>query len=201
MNLNSNSALDFFDGDFIGVPDPKFCPECGVDSSNFSEAFIGDKRRGICKNCETVFYHNPAASISVMVTTGNKIAMGKIRKKHSNGSTHHFAEKWSFVNGMLEVDENYVTGAVRKTREELSLDIEVSGVLRVLTSWMSPMKNILTVIVFSKVISGELEKTEEFLEVKWISSIKEIPDMAFESERVLATKFFEGTLEILPISQ
>ncbi len=39
------------------------------------------------------------------------------------------------------------------------------------------------------------------MKIKWISSIEEIPDMAFESERILVTKFFEGTLEILPISQ
>ncbi|HEU4344631.1 MAG TPA: NUDIX domain-containing protein [Candidatus Binatia bacterium] len=89
--------------------------------------------------------------------------------------------KWVFPGGYVDRGENVSDAAVRETKEECLLDVEIASLLNVYSYARSP--NII-VVYAARVIGGELQAADESVEAKSFAS-SEIPwpDLAFDSTK------------------
>jgi len=89
--------------------------------------------------------------------------------------------KWVFPGGYVDRGESVRDAAVRETKEESQLDVELGPLLNVYSYPRSP--NVI-VVYTAEVIGGELTAADESLEAR-IFAPKEVPwgDLAFDSTK------------------
>jgi ADP-ribose pyrophosphatase YjhB (NUDIX family) len=89
--------------------------------------------------------------------------------------------KWVFPGGFVDKGERVDTAAVRETREEVNLDVEIDRLLNVYSYEDS---GVVIVAYAARVVGGELQAKDEALDAK-IFHPTQIPweDLAFRSAR------------------
>ena len=100
----------------------RFCPLCATPLEHRIPEF-DDRIRHVCPACGFVLYMNPKiAAGTIPVGRDGRIAL--IRRGVEPG-----LGKWSWPCGYVEMDEDVPSCAVRETREESGLDIELGALL------------------------------------------------------------------------
>ena len=87
---------------------------------------------------------------------------------------------WVFPGGQVEVGENLVDALVREVKEESGVNIEVGGLLAVISNtgtykWYDGITDVPTKVMLDfvcKYVSGELCTSEETTEVCWVNKEK-----------------------------
>ena len=106
----------------------KYCPFC---STPLIIEQIEHRPRPTCSSCGYVQHRNPAPTVSVLVVEGERVLLGK-RGGHPGKGT------WSLPSGYVDYEEDFITAALRETREETGLVVEVCSVLNLVSSFVSP---------------------------------------------------------------
>jgi ADP-ribose pyrophosphatase YjhB (NUDIX family) len=104
---------------------PRFCQRCG---HYLVERFIESERRTRlqCENCRFIHYMNPRVVTAVIVENGGRVLL-------QQRAIEPRAGYWTFPGGFLEIGETAEEGAVRETKAEVGLDVELDGLLGVYT--------------------------------------------------------------------
>lgn len=155
----------------IPIP-PRFCQRCGHD---LIERLIESERipRLVCEGCGFVSYMNPRVVSSVIIERDGSVVL----QQRAMGPR---AGYWTFPGGFLEVGEAAEDGAIREAREEVGLEVTLTGLHGVYTRKQA---GIVLVVYAGTCASGDpVVADAESLAVGWYAP-DEIPwdDLAFDS--------------------
>ena len=168
----------------------RFCSWCG--ECCVSEVVEGGIR-ATCTVCHGVQYKNPQPAIAVLIVDGERFVLGKrISKSLGHG-------QWCMPCGYVEFHEDYLSAAVREVKEETTLDIRVQSIISVVTNYLSPNIHSLVTVLLAEVLGGELQAADGMEEVAWFPYTGEFPEMAFEADTHIISRYFETDLPGAPV--
>lgn len=149
----------------------KFCAECGgglVESQPESE----DRPRLVCQTCGYIHYINPKVVVATIPTFEDRIVLLRRGIEPRRGA-------WTFPAGFMEYGESAEEAAIRETKEETNLDVELEGILGVFSRNEIGLVNI---VYRARVVRGETALNREATEIRFVTP-EEIPweELAFPS--------------------
>lgn len=149
----------------------RFCPRCGGDLEK-RVVKATEPKRLVCLNCSFIFYQDPKVVAGTIFTLDGGIVLLKRGVEPAMG-------KWVFPGGYVDRGESVQEAAVRETREESQIDVQLGPLLNVYSYSRSP--NVI-VVYTADVVGGELAAGDESVEAG-IFARTEIPwdDLAFDS--------------------
>lgn len=106
---------------------------------------------------------------------------------------------WSLPGGAMELGETLGAAAVRETREETGLDVELTGILGIYTDprhiiayTNGEVRQEFTVVFTARIVGGELAISNESTELAFIDPT-DVPGLTMhESMRLRIRHWFEG---------
>src|SRR5262245_14894740 len=101
----------------------RFCPPCGGALSSRSLK-PGEPDRLVCDACGFVFYLNPKLAACAITAVGDRVVLLRRAIEPQYG-------KWVFPGGFVDRGETAADAAVRETREEVCLDVEIQDLVGV----------------------------------------------------------------------
>jgi ADP-ribose pyrophosphatase YjhB (NUDIX family) len=150
----------------------KYCPFC---STELTLAESGDRPRPACPDCGFVQYRNPAPTVSILVVDGERVLLGKRGGDPGKGT-------WSLPSGYVDHEEDFLTAALRETKEETGLDVRIHSIVNVVSSFVSPRFHFLGLYVIARVVGGELEAGDDLEAVAWLPIAGPLPEMGFQED-------------------
>jgi len=153
------------------LEDVRFCPRCG------SEADIAFPRSITCARCGYGAYYNPKP-VACAIPREPDGRIWLLRRAFDPGGG-----LWTFPGGFVDLGESVEDAALRETREELEIDVELEGLVGV---YSRPEDRVVLVVYAARAL-GTPRTTEEATEVRAYAP-DEIPwaELAFWStERAL----------------
>ena len=142
-----------------------YCQRCG---GPLSETVLEDKTRPHCERCGLTVFIDPKVAAAVLVPVDGKLVM--LRRANEPG-----IGLWSFPSGYVDRGEGVEEAAVRETKEETGLDIEITGLLGVYSGSGSP---VVLVVYTAEVTGGELQPGDEAQETG-LFHLDGLPELAF----------------------
>ena len=167
-----------------------FCLRCGA---GLSDREAGGRIRRACDSCGFVHYTGPAAGVAVLVVDGNRVLLCRRRADVLEGG------KWCLPCGYVEYDEDYLTAALREVQEETGLAVELQGIISVCSNFLRPDVHTVVTVLVAEPVGGEPTPGDDIELVRWFSPDGALPDMAFEADRHIITRFFASRLEGAPV--
>jgi 8-oxo-dGTP diphosphatase len=132
------------------LEDVRFCPRCGA------EATISYPRSITCGNCGYGAFYNPKpVACAIAATQDDDIVLLKRGFEPQRGL-------WSMPGGFVDLGESVEDAAIRETKEETNLDIEITDLVGV----YSRSTDRIVVVVYAARADGTPTRTEEALEVQ-----------------------------------
>lgn len=153
--------------------DFRFCPRCG-GSLALKLVKPGEPERLVCERCDYIFFLNPKVAAGCVFESEGKLVLLRRAIEPAYG-------KWVFPGGFVDRGETVVEAAVRETREEASVEVEVRELLGVFSYSGAP---VVVIVYAADIVSGTLEAADETLEARAFER-HEIPwkELAFPSTR------------------
>lgn len=165
-------------------PGYKFCPKCG---SSLSRRRLKDfePERLVCTGCMFVMYLNPKVAAGAVVEYEGGLVL--LRREIDPR-----AGFWVHPGGFVDRGETLEQAAMRETREEVGLEVEITGLLGAFSFHDS---EVVVVTFAAQAVSGTPTVGDESLEVRSFDP-REIPwdELAFPSTR-LALKEYLRTMD------
>ena len=97
---------------------------------------------------------------------------------------------WGFPKGHIEDDETERNAAIRETKEETNIDVEIQGSRRYTESYITDKGNFKEVIYYiAKKINGEAKRQEsEVKALKWVTISEALELLTYDNTRDLLKK-------------
>jgi NADH pyrophosphatase NudC (nudix superfamily) len=167
-----------------------FCGRCGAQCK---QEYLLAGLRSTCSTCNFVHYKNPQPAIAVLVEQDNQFLLGKrISKSLGHG-------QWCLPCGYVEYHEDYLSAAVREVKEETLLDVRIKSIISVVTNYLKPNIHSLVTVLSAEPLHGEVSAGDGMEEVSWFPYTGEFPEMAFEADTHIISRYFETDLVGAPI--
>jgi ADP-ribose pyrophosphatase YjhB (NUDIX family) len=130
-----------------------------------------------------VFYLDPKVAVGALGTLGGGIVLLKRAIEPAYG-------RWVFPGGYVDRGETVEEAAIRETKEEVNLDVEIVGLLNV---YSYPGQPVILIAYTVSVVGGKLEAGDETIEVQTFAP-EEIPwrELAFPSTREALLEYIQG---------
>lgn len=155
-------------------PGYKFCPKCGAA---FSRRRLKEfePERLVCPQCRFVMYLNPKVGSGAVVDYEGGIVLLRREIEPRAGF-------WVHPGGFVDRGETLETAAIRETREEVGLDVEI---LRLLGVYSFKDSEVVVVTYAARALGGSPTVGDESLEVRTFLP-HELPwdELAFPSTRL-----------------
>jgi ADP-ribose pyrophosphatase YjhB (NUDIX family) len=166
----------------------KYCPFCRTQLVLVESEH---RLRPVCPSCGFVQHRNPAPTVSILVVDEGRVLLGKRGGSPGKGT-------WSLPSGYIDYEEDFLTTAIRETKEETGLDIKVDSIINVVSSFVSPRFHFLGIYVVARVIGGKLEAGDDLEAVEWFLPEGPLPEMGFQEDVDIIQMYTDG-LAGLPI--
>lgn len=173
-------------------PGAAFCESCGGSMS----AVDGNGGQ-FCTGCGRKKYRNPLPAVSVLVARGAEVLLCR-RKSESLGNG-----LWCLPCGYIEHNEDFLTGGIREVREETGIEVEITGILSVVTNYLSPSVHSLVVVLLAQPISQEVEPVgaDDADVAEWFAADGQLPAFAFEADQHIIERFFANPFHGAPVDR
>lgn len=162
----------------------RFCPLCG--GSMASRAILPENAlRKVCAQCGFVLFPGPKLVAACLVIDAGRVLLLRRGNPPALG-------KWTFPGGYVDFGENAADAAVRETREEVRMRVELDKLLGVFTD---PESVALTIVVYLAKPGAEPPSiSEEASEVRYFGP-DEIPwhELAFPTTLDAITAWVAST--------
>lgn len=170
----------------LGISNANYCIVCGTKLKLVED---GGRKRPCCPKCGYVFYKNPSPAVSVLVRNEkNQILLGRRASKST------FEKRWCLPCGFIEFDEDFLTGAIREVEEETGLRIRINSLVSVVTNYLTPAIHSLVIVMLADIVDGVPTPGDDIEELMWISKGEPLPEMAFEADRHIIERYYEGKM-------
>ena len=160
----------------------KHCPFC---SAPLVLAGSEQRPRPSCPGCGFVQHRNPAPTVSVLAVDGDRVLLGRRGGSPGKGT-------WSLPSGYVDYEEDFLTTAIRETREETGLDVQILSIINVVSSFVSPAFHFLGIYVIAQVVGGELVAGDDLEAVDWFPAVGPLPDMGFQEDVHIIEMYTKG---------
>lgn len=122
----------------------RFCGHCG---GALVERYVEveERHRLVCDACTLITYVNPKPVVGTLPIWSGRVYLVRRNIEPALGA-------WTNPAGFLEVDETAEEGALRETREETNLDVEITGLLNV---YSRPIAHVVVIVYLARVTGGE----------------------------------------------
>jgi 8-oxo-dGTP diphosphatase len=131
------------------LEDVRFCPRCA------SEATVTYPRSITCANCGYGAFYNPKpVACAITANADDEIILLRRGFEPNRG-------RWSMPGGFVDLGESVEQAAIRETKEEMGVDIDVLNLVGV----YSRSTDRIVVVVYAARTEGTPTRTEEALEV------------------------------------
>ena len=151
----------------------RFCPRCGgkLEARRLKK---GEPDRLVCGACDLVFYLDPKIAACTIVEIDGKIVLLKRAIEPSLGA-------WVIPGGFVDAGETVPGAAVRETREESLLEVELGSLVGI---YSYTDVSVVIVVYEARAVEGMPTAADESLEVRLFDP-SEIPwsSLAFTSTR------------------
>ncbi len=123
----------------------RYCLWC---SAPLEPRHLHGASRLACTSCAFVLYRSPAAAVATAVLRGREVLLVQ-------RAIEPFRGMWGFPAGYQEYDESPEEAAIRETREEAGVEVQLHGVLDVCYTSDDPRKRANLVVYRATVVAGE----------------------------------------------
>lgn len=117
---------------------------------------MDDRPRLVCDNCGFILYANPKVVAGAVPLKDSKVFLLRRGIEPRLGT-------WTYPAGYMEMGETIEEAAVRETREETGLEIEIASLLNV---YSRPEAGVVVIVYRARVIGGDPVAGYEAQEVK-----------------------------------
>ena len=172
----------------------QFCPLCGYGLTRKGN---GSHTRQVCGSCGHILHLNPSPGVTVIIENEKgEVLIGK------RASGIDYAGFWCLPGGYIEYEESFLEAALRETKEETGLIIELKGIINIVSNMLDENHHTLVVVLLGKPAGGKLKPGDDLCGLSWInreehSQVK----YAFEADKRIIDCYFTGTLERIPIDK
>jgi len=155
----------------------RFCARCGGTMSLRS---VDDRERAVCDRCGYVAYRNPVPAAGVVIVENEGVLM--VRRKLDPR-----AGMWTLPAGFVEFDEHVTDCAIRETREETNLDVELIRLFGAYMAMDDPRTQVVLLLYLARRIGGELRAGDDASEARFFPLNGLPAEIAFKAhEQALA---------------
>lgn len=152
-----------------------FCLLCGAPME-IRHVFGQD--RPACTRCEFILFRNPASGAAALVVRGREVLLVK-------RGIRPYLGHWGLPAGFQEYGESADAAAIRETREETGLDIEIVRLFSVHYTRDDPRKEANLIVYLARAVGGTLQAADDAADAKFWS-LDELPEqIAFTNNRTL----------------
>jgi len=157
---------------FLGPTTIRFCPLCG-GSLRRASVPPDHREQAVCRLCDFVFYLNPKVVAGTIPEQDGRVLLTRRSINPGHGL-------WTFPGGFVDFGESAPAAAIRETREETGLDVELTGLHNVYSYPDAPV----IVVYTARVVGGRLTTCEENDALEWVGP-EAVPwdALAFQSTR------------------
>ncbi|MCK4823748.1 NUDIX hydrolase [bacterium] len=151
----------------------RFCFKCGHRLS-LKVIDPTEPERLVCSACNATTYIDPKIAVGSIIIISGKIVLLKRGIEPGYG-------KWVFPGGYVNRGEVLEDAAVRETKEEANIDVEIESLLN---AYSYPNEPVILIVYIAKMVGGKIMPRDETLEAKAFS-FNRIPwdQLAFSSTR------------------
>jgi ADP-ribose pyrophosphatase YjhB (NUDIX family) len=167
-----------------------YCPVCAAP---LVVAAPPAEPRQVCAACDWVCYRNPAPGVVIMITEEDRVLLGR-RALSSFG-----AGTWCLPGGFIEYGEDFLTAAIRETREETGLTVEICSIISVCSNFLAAELHTLVVVLKARILSGAARPGDDLAELGWFPLAGPFPELAFEADRHIIERYRQTLLEGAPV--
>ena len=151
----------------------RFCIRCGTGLVTKEE---DGKERRQCPSCGWVYYQKPNIASAVALIRDGEVLL--VRRKHEP-----FAGQWTLPSGFMEFGESPEETAVRELKEELGVEIELTGLADLLMERGDPRGLCLLAVYTGRITSGEPTPDDDASEVRSFPLDSLPDDIAWKAHR------------------
>jgi ADP-ribose pyrophosphatase YjhB (NUDIX family) len=149
----------------------RFCAQCG---GSLAETLLEteDRPRLVCAVCQYIHYINPKIVAATVPVLDGRVALLRRGIEPRKGT-------WTYPAGFMEFGESVEEAAIRETKEETNLDVELAGLLGV---YSRPEIGMVNIVFLARVTGGEPALSRECAEFRLVTP-EEIPwgELAFNT--------------------
>ena len=96
-----------------------------------------------------------------------------------------FKGEWCIPGGHVQYEETVEEAAIRESKEETGLEIELDEILGVYSKpGRDPRGNVVTITFKAHSVGGNLKASTDAAEAKWFD-LDNLPDLAFDHKKIL----------------
>jgi len=128
----------------------------------------------MCDRCGFVHYRNPAPAVGVILEQQGQVLL--VLRKFEPRSA-----QWSLPAGFIEYDESPIEAALRETKEETGLDIQVTSLLDVYGACDDPRVRVVLVVYEGRILDGEVRPGDDAAAAQFFPLDALPENMAFSS--------------------
>jgi ADP-ribose pyrophosphatase YjhB (NUDIX family)/L-amino acid N-acyltransferase YncA len=154
------------------VPRPTFCPECG---ERLVHQEIGGRDRLRCPQCGYVHYQNPVPVVGVLIEMDGGVVLIK-------RGGHIKPGRWALPSGYIEADESVEEAAIRESREETGLEVELSDLFGIYSFPEGPPTSGIIVFYRARPIGGALRAGDDAQDAR-VFLPDQLPEAPFRTHR------------------
>lgn len=131
----------------------RFCPRC---SAELERRNLDGRQRLVCQSdgCDFIYYHNPVPAAGVVIYGPEGLLL--VQRAHPP-----CVGWWCLPAGYMEWDESPEKTAVRETREETGLAVELNGLFGVYSGDDDPRVNAVLALYSARIIGGKLQAGDD----------------------------------------
>lgn len=161
------------DSQLPAPPPAEFCIRCGTRLQPRRE---DGRERLACPACGWVYYPKPNIASAVALVQDGQVLL--VRRRYDP-----FKGEWTMPSGFMEYGETAEETAVRELKEELGVDVELTGLVSVEMERGDPRGLCLLVVYSGRVVGGRLTPGDDAAEVRTFPLERLPDDIAFEAHR------------------
>lgn len=162
-----------------------FCPRCGTP---MQEGHVFGRDRRVCPSCGYIQFRDPKVAACTFIQQGGKVLLVKRAVEPEMG-------KWALPAGYVDYGEDPAEAAIRETREETGLQVEITGLYDVMLT--HALNAVILIIYTARPISGELTAADDAEAVAWFAP-HELPEIAFDSTRAVLRRWLSENGSVGP---
>ena len=171
------------------------CPVCGAATA---AQLRGGHWRPVCLACGHVIYFDPKVATILWLQSlhpeqGERVLL--VKRAIDPG-----AGRWALPGGFVDAGEGAATAAIREAREELTVTVELRGLLALFGREEYPegdegMADI-TIAFQARIVAGQPRAQDDAAEFAWFTK-DHLPPLVFYPTKTLIARWVRGELALI----